>query len=585
MNHSTQHDAMTWLWIFTKARRGYYILSVLFALIGVAFHLAPYFFMAGIIEHLMTGHTEWHFYLHQGLIIALLWLARYLFHAISTLLSHHATFLTLADIRKALLRKLARLPLGTVQEQPSGSYKNTIVERVGLIETTLAHIVPEFTANLCGAAAVFLYLMILDWRIGLWSLLTLPVGVLLFAIMMKKMPAWYPQTIEKTKILNNTAVEYINGIEVIKAFGQAKTSYGKFQNAAKEGADCFIEWMRSCVFEHSFGMAILPATLIAILPAGTRYVLNGSLNPSDFVFAIILSFGIVVPLLTVFSYTDDLTQIQQIMGDVAGILNREDLSRPKWAKALPRDAEIVLKDVYFAYGDSDVLHGVNLTIHPGTVNALVGPSGSGKSTIAKLIASLWDVSSGDITMGGVNIKHLPLDVYNRYVAYISQDNYLFDCSVMDNIRMGKAGATDEDVIEAAKACGCHDFIMSLENGYHTLCGDAGGHLSGGERQRIAIARAMLKDSPVVIFDEATSYTDPESEAVVQSALATLMQGKTVLVIAHRLSTIADADQICVIQDGNIVAEGKHEALLSTCELYQSMWQAHRAVRVSEGVAL
>ena len=219
-----------------------------------------------------------------------------------------------------------------------------------------------------------------------------------------------------------------------------------------------------------------------------------------------------------------------------------------------------------------------MEIRQGEVNAIVGPSGSGKSTIARLIDSLWDTDSGTITYGGVDIKELPLPYYTDQIAYVAQDNYLFDMSVMENIRLGKPGATDEDVINAARGCGCHDFIMSLENGYDTIVGGAGGHLSGGERQRICIARAMLKDAPVVILDEATAYTDPENEALVQSSVAKLVRGRTLIVIAHRLSTITDADKIFVVNNGNIEAVGKHERLLEDCALYRKMWEAHRMAK-------
>ena len=577
-NPNGNPNAMSWLFEFTKGRRGRYALSVLLAILGVVCALFVYVLMARVITALVDGDTDQSWYFQQGLYMALLWGLRHLLHAVSTATSHKATFEVLGEIRKRLLAKLAKLPLGTVQETSSGAYKNTICERVDSIETTLAHIVPEFTANICGAIVFFVYLMLVDWRIGLWSLITVPVALVLFAVMMAKSPKWYPQTIEKTKALNATAVEYINGIEVIKAFGQSKTSYGKFVKAAQEGADCFIDWMRACIFEQTFGMQIMPATLISVLPAGVFYSMNGTLSPANFIFCIILSFGVITPLLTVFSYMDDLAVITVVMSDVADIMDKPDLIRPEEVVHMPADNSIELQNVRFAYKEDEVLHGVNMRIAPGTVNALVGPSGSGKSTIAKLIASLWDVKEGAVKIGGVDIRELPLDIYNSYVAFVSQDNYLFNLSVMDNIRLGKAGATDEEVIEAAKKCGCHAFIMSLENGYNTICGGAGGHLSGGERQRIAVARAMLKDAPIVILDEATSYTDPESEAVMQSALARLIQGKTVIVIAHRLSTIADADQIFVVEDGNIIMHGRQDELLASCPLYKNMWKTHMSAR-------
>ena len=578
MNDSnTNPNGIPWLFRFTKGYRGWYVLSILLAVSGVGFLVAVYVVMADVITHLVSQVRVGAWYLNRSLVIAACWVARYLLHAGSTAISHGATFKVLASIRKGILEKLSRLPLGAVQENPSGAYKNTICERVDSIEVTLAHMLPEFTANICGAIAFFVYLMHVDWRVGLWSLVTVPVGLAFFTVMMMKYPKYYPQTIEKTKTLNSTAVEYINGIEVIKAFGQSGSSYEKFVRAAKEGADCFIDWMRACTVEQSFGMAFFPATLIGILPAGAFYCMDGSLTAADFIFCIILSFGIVTPLLTVFSYTDDLATIPVIMGEVADIMDQEDLVRPQKAEALPADSSVELVNVRFAYKEEEVLHGISLRAESGTVNALVGPSGSGKSTIARLIASLWDVKNGAVRIGGVDIRKLPIEDYNRYIAYVSQENYLFNLSVMDNIRLGRPDATDEEVMDAAKRCGCHEFILHLENGYQTMCGGSGSHLSGGERQRISIARAMLKDAPIVILDEATSYTDPESEAVIQHSLAKLMQGKTVIVIAHRLSTISDADRIFVVKDGTILASGKQEELLSSCELYREMWKAHIAV--------
>ena len=325
-------------------------------------------------------------------------------------------------------------------------------------------------------------------------------------------------------------------------------------------------------------MAILPSTLLGILPVGCVLHMHGTLSAETFLTVIVLSFGVMQPLITAFSYTDDIAQVKTIVDEIAEVLSGEDMQRPRTVERLPADNAIELKNVRFAYHDKEVLHEINLHIAPGTVNALVGSSGSGKSTIARLIASLWDVKDGTIKLGGVDIRTLPLAECTKRIAYVSQDNYLFDLSVKDNIRMGRKGATNAEVIDAAKKCGCHEFIMGLENGYQTVCGASGGHLSGGERQRISIARAMLKDAPIVILDEATSYTDPENEAVIQSALAKLVRGKTLLVIAHRLSTIADADQIIVVNHGKIETTGTQSELLASCPLYQTMWEAHISVK-------
>lgn len=578
----TKRSAASWLSELAGPRKGEYLLSVLAALAGVACSLIPYFIMIELIKALVGGTADKAWCLNRCLIMGLWWVLRYILHSISTTLSHHATFHVLANIRLRLMNKLATLPLGTVLEQSSGSYKNIIVERVDSIETTLAHIVPEMTSNIVGAFAVLVLLFTVDWRMGLATLIVLPLGILCFLSMFSGYEAKFQRAVNATKTLNDTAVEYIGGIEVIKAFGQSKTSYAKFVSAAKEGADCFIEWMQSCIFGQTAGMAVFPSTLIGILPIGCLLFMHGSLTAETFLTVIILSFGIMQPLITAFSYTDDLAQVGTIVGEVAEILDRQDLKRPERSEMLPKDNAIELKDVHFAYKEKEVLHGVSLRIEPGTVNALVGPSGSGKSTIARLIASLWDVDSGSITLGGVDIRTLPLRECTDRIAYVSQDNYLFDLSVMDNIRMGRKGAADEQVIAAAKACGCHDFIMGLENGYQTVCGSSGGHLSGGERQRISIARAMLKDAPVVILDEATSYTDPENEAVIQSALARLIQGKTLVVIAHRLSTVADADCIFVVENGEIIDRGTQEELLESCPLYKKMWEAHMCVKDNDG---
>lgn len=578
----TKRSTVSWLSELAGPRKGEYLLSVLAALAGVACSLVPYFIMIELIQALVGGTADREWCLRCCLIMGLWWVLRYVLHSVSTVLSHHATFHVLADIRLRLMKKLATLPLGTVLEKSSGSYKNIIVERVDSIETTLAHMVPEMTSNIVGAIAVLVLLFVVDWRMGLATLIVLPLGILCFLSMFNGYEAKFQRAVNATKALNDTAVEYIGGIEVIKAFGQSKTSYAKFVSAAKEGADCFIEWMQSCIFGQTAGMAVFPSTLIGILPIGCLLFMHGSLPAETFLTVIILSFGIMQPLITAFSYTDDLAQVGTIVGEVAEILDGQDLKRPDTAAELPKDNAIELKDVRFAYQEKEILHGVSLRIEPGTVNALVGPSGSGKSTIARLMASLWDVGGGSITLGGVDIRTLPLKECTDRIAYVSQDNYLFDLSVMDNIRMGRKGATDEQVITAAKACGCHDFIMSLENGYQTICGSSGGHLSGGERQRISIARAMLKDAPVVILDEATSYTDPENEAVIQSALARLIQGRTLVVIAHRLSTVADADRIFVVQDGNIAARGTQAELLESCPLYREMWEAHMSVKDNDG---
>lgn len=565
---------LSWILEFAGRKRAYFGGSVILAMVGVAASFVPYLIIANIVDRLLAGNRDWDYYLKQVLLMGLFWVIRMTLHSFSTSLSHVATFTVLAGIRKQLCDKLSKIPLGSVLDDNSGTYKNIIVERVDSMETTLAHIVPEFTANILLPVVMFIYILTIDWRLGLANFVGAVIGLIFMAVMMYKSRGGYELSVQKTKKLNDTAVEYINGIEVIKAFGKTGSSYEKFVIAAREGADVFIDWMRRCIWPQSGTMSFLPATFLGVLPVGLILVKNGSLSPGGFIAGIILSAGLITPLVVAFSYTDDLLKMGTIFGEVTEILERDDMVRPEKAAAKPEGSDIILSDVRFTYKDKEVLHGIDMEIKQGEVAAIVGPSGSGKSTIARLIDSLWDVDSGTITYGGVNIKDLPLDLYMGQIAYVAQDNFLFDMSVKENIRLGKAGATDEEVINAAKATGCHDFICGLENGYDTIVGGAGGHLSGGERQRICIARAMLKDAPVVILDEATAYTDPENEALVQSSVAKLVKGRTLIVIAHRLSTIVDADRIFVINEGNVEAVGTHKELLGSSILYKKMWAAH-----------
>lgn len=570
-----------WVMEFAGIDRSAYIISVLMATVSVLAGFAPYLFVANIVKALINGEKELRFYLVQCGFITICWLVNKIFHAISTTMSHKATFGVLAEIRRRLTKKMSRMPLGDVLEESSGSYKNIIIERVDSMETTLAHIIPEVISNCIVPIGIFVMMLKVDWRLALISLISVPVGLVFFSLMMVGSGESFNNTIVKTKALNDTAVEYINGIEVIKAFGKSKSSYEKFIVAAKEGADCFIEWMRRCNLWQNLAMTIMPAQLITLLPFTGWFYLTGRVTGEDGLMLIILTLGLVSPFMIVSGHMDNISKVGSIIGEVTAILEKRELKRPDIIKQLPYGNDIKLNNVHFGYKEQEVLHGIDIEIKEGTVNALVGPSGSGKSTIAKLIASFWDTDEGTVTYGGVDIRDIPLAEYNKYIAYVSQDNYLFDETVMNNIRMGRPGATDEEVISAAKACGCHKFIMGLEKGYDTIAGGAGGHLSGGERQRISIARAMLKNAPVVILDEATAYTDPENEALVQRSVAKLIAGKTLIVIAHRLSTIATADQIIVINDGRVDAVGTQEELLKSSELYKEMWDAHISSRDSE----
>ena len=563
-------SAASWLLELAEGRYGEYALSVLAALLGVACSLIPYFIIIRIITALVNGTAELSRCLALCAWMAGCWVLRYVLHSASTSLSHHATFHVLANTRTRLLDKLATLPLGTVLDRSSGSYKNIIVERVDSIETTLAHLLPEMTSNIVGALAVLVLLFIEDWRMGLSMLIVVPLGAGCFMSMFSGHEEKFQRTVTSTKALNDTAVEYISGIEVIKAFGQSKTSYAKFVSAAKEGADCFIDWMRGSLFGQAAGMAILPSTLLGILPVGCLLYMHGTLSAETFLAVIVLSFGVMQPLITAFSYTDDIAQVTTIVGEVAEVLSGEDMQRPESAEKLPDDNAIELKNVRFAYHDKEVLHGVSLHIAPGTVNALVGPSGSGKTTVSRLAARFWDYQKGSITVGGMDVSRIDPEKLMSLYSIVFQDVTLFDNTILENIRLGRKGATDEEVLTAAKLANCEEFAEKLPDKWNTNIGENGCALSGGERQRISIARAFLKDAPIILLDEDTASMDVENETAIQEALSRLIKNKTVLIIAHRMRTVAGADKVVVLKDGIVAEQGRPDELYARNGLYAHM---------------
>lgn len=561
------------LMAFIKPHRAGFITSVILAVLSVTSGMVPYFAVARMVNLLISGEKNFSIYLAWGAAALTAYLLKSILHGISTRCSHEATFHVLSELRRAVADKLTRVSMGYLTDTPSGRLKTTMVERVEQMEVPLAHIIPEMTSNLLVPIAIVVYLFLLDWRMALVSLITIPIGMLCYMAQMKEYPKKYGAVVQASKHMSATTVEYIGGIEVIKAFNQSAASYGKFTQAVRQSADLMLDWMKSTQGYSALMMTIWPAVLIGVLPIGCVFYRSGSLTAPDFITIAILSLGIVGPLVAAIFLTDDLSKIATITGEIGAVLSEPDLERPVQRKEL-HGLDIGLRDVTFAYKDKQVLNGVTLNIRQGTTTALVGPSGSGKSTIAKLIASYWDAGGGSITIGGVDVKNLPPEQVMDLIGYVSQDNFLFNVSVRENIRMGRPEATDDEVEAVAKASGCHEFIMGLDHGYDTVVGGAGGHLSGGERQRVAIARAMMKNAPIVILDEATSYTDPENEAVLQDAIGRLTRGKTLIVIAHRLSTITDADQIAVVEQGKILDAGTHDELLKRCSLYAQMWAAH-----------
>ncbi|MCT4544710.1 MAG: ABC transporter ATP-binding protein/permease [Vallitalea sp.] len=568
------------IWELGESERGKLKSAIVLALFGVIFGIVPYFCAAKIVVSLLNDEKAFNFYLFWCGIAMAGYFLRTMLYNLALAISHKGTFRILKNIRQMVLEKLPKLPLGSVMDISSGKLKQVIVDQVESMETTLAHLFPEMTSNLMAPILVIIYLFILDWRMALLSLVSIPIGMFFMMMIMRNYSTDYEKSVKVTQDMNETIVEYIGGIEVIKAYNQGKNSYAKFADRVKANASYYYNWMKRCQFGMALALSIAPTTLITVLPVGFIFYSKGSLSLDNFITIIILAMSIVGPLIAAMNFIDNLAKVGTTVASVDELLNAKEQNHGI-TKVVLQNRDIELTNVSFGYSeDKEILHNLDLSIPTGSVTALVGPSGSGKSTIAKLIAGFWDVSQGKITIGGVDVKDIPLTQLYDEVAFVSQDNFLFDDTVMNNIRMGNTKATDEQVIAAATQAGCDEFIKELEHGYYTKVGSGGAHLSGGEKQRISIARAMIKDSPIVVLDEATAYIDPENEAVIQKAVAQLVKGKSLILIAHRLSTITSSDKIVVVKNGTIEAEGTHNELLKN-KLYHDMWAAHIGMREEE----
>jgi len=559
---------------FTGSSKVPLALSVLLAIMSVIGGLVPYVAVYQILLLLIEGTQTMQRLLFWIAIAAAGYIALTVFHAISSYFSHRAAYHILEEIRLQLAERLIRAPLGHVLNQPVGTIKNVLIDRVETLELPLAHIIPEGISNLFLPIGVFVYMLTIDYRLALASLITVPVALIVYAFMMRNFNTQYQHYMEASNHVNSVIVEYVEGIEVIKTFNQTNASYEKFTNAITDFKNYTMQWFRGTWPWMTLGNAILPSTLVGTLPIGLWLYYQGAINPAQLIICLILSMGLIYPLMKFTVFVNDFKAIEYAIADTKAYLNLESLPITEEIIALEH-YDIVFNDISFSYNDEqNVLHQLSLTIPEKSYTALVGPSGSGKSTIAKLLARFWDVTEGSITIGHTNIQDIHPNELAKKISYVAQDNFLFKTSLFENIRMGNPHASDEEVYRAARLARCDTFIARLENGYDTDSGEAGNKLSGGEKQRIAIARAILKNAPIIILDEATAFTDPENEAEIQKAFNELAKDKTLIVIAHRLSTIKHADQIVVLKDGSIHKIGTHNELLATNVLYQTLWKAH-----------
>lgn len=551
-------------------------MSVILPVLSVTLGLVPFYCMYEMIC-LFADDTITAAAIVKWCLLALVAYAmKILTFSLSTGTSHSMAYTILEGLRLRLADRFLHAPLGNVENHTIGEIKNMMVDKIENLEPPLAHMIPEGAGHLVLPIVSIIALCALDWRLALASLVTFPLSFICMGLTFKISGKNFEKYDKSANYMNSTIVEYIEGIEVIKAFGRAGVSYEKYAGAINDFRTFVVKWLTSTFATMKLSFALFPSTLIGTLPAALALANNGTITVAQAALAVMLSISMVGSLAKLEVFSENMRQVKFTVESLEEFLEMPELPEPA-KRADVKHTDVELKNVHFSYtGDvkDEVLHGIDLKLPEGGFTALVGPSGGGKSTVAKLIARFWDVTDGEITVGGVNIKDMPLSQLSEYVSFVTQDNFLFRCSLLENIRLGDPNATDEEVKAAAKAAQCEEFINKLPQGYNTPAGEAGKRLSGGEKQRIAIARMMLKNAPIVILDEATAFTDPENEDKIQRSIIALTKGKTLLVIAHRLSTIKNADNIVVLKNGKIEAEGRQEELLENCPLYRDMWQAH-----------
>ena len=500
----------------------------------------------------------------------------------SLMLSHIAAFNILYEIRMQLAQKMVRLPLGFFSRRASGELKKIMSDDVERIELFIAHHIPDIVTALLFPLILVSYMFAVDWRLAIVVLAVLAMAFYVMGRMYtgKKIREVSKRYVETLGRMNASIVEYIRGIQVVKTFTESTNAYRKLNDDIKEYRKFANEVNVQYQPTYVGFLTILSSALLFIIPVAV-WLLVGSASYATFVPVLLmfLFFGVAVffPVLKLLWIGSFLNQNNMGVQKIDDILYMDEIEEPDIPRH-PKDASVEFRNVSFAYDTTPILKAISFISHPGTITALVGPSGAGKSTVAMLAARFWDVQSGEILIGGVPVKEIPTSVLMDNVAFVFQDNMLFFDTIEENIRMGNKTATFEEVARAACAAQCHEFIESLPNGYQTLVGEGGIYLSGGEAQRIALARAILKDSPIILLDEATAFADPENESKILAAFSHLIKGKTVLVIAHRLSTITNADRILYVDKGVIAEQGTHEQLLALKGEYARMWETYNRAK-------
>ena len=503
------------------------------------------------------------------ILILIGYVGKAVFTSLGMKLSHKAAFGVLHNIRKKYASNVVDHPMGQISKNGIGRYKKGFVEDVELIETSLAHLIPEGIPYIMTVILLYIFVFLTDVRLGFASMVVIPLSLIPLSLMTvtgsKKMPKYFASVDN----LNSTIIEYISGMEVVKIFNKTSKAFSKYEKSVTDARDFTYDWYKTSWLSSALLYSILPVTLLLTLPLGFYFYNTGSLEFSDFTFILILNIALSEPLIKLVEFTPSVSQVQFAFEKLEDTFATEPLQTGLVEK-MPENFDILIDNITFAYAKVKIFECFSLSIKEGQHIALVGESGSGKSTLAKLLVHFWDIDNGNIKIGGIDLREYSSKTLMDIVSYVSQDNFLFSGTVMENLLMSRANLSEDEVIKICKQASCYDFITKLENGFNTEVGNSGKKLSGGERQRLTIVRAILKNAPIVILDEATSRTDAENEKNIQDALAVLLKNKTVIMIAHRIDLIENCDKIIVLSKGKIEGIGTHEELIETSSVYNKL---------------
>lgn len=555
-----------------------WVLSAVSALVA----LVPFVYIWKILRDVLNAAPDYAQAVnipHYGWMAVLFAVLAYLIYIAALMCSHLSAFRVATNLRLEVSEHLATLPLGFTETFGSGKLRKIIHESTGAAETFLAHQLPDKYNAMATPIGLLVLLLVFDWRLGLLSLVPVALGfVIMSAMTGRRMADKMRQYGNALESMSNEAVEYVRGIPVVKTFGQSVFSFKKFKATIDEYEKWVIAYTKELRMPMMLYTAAINGVFAFLIVGGLLFTRNGVTSEFllNLLFYIIITPVISLTLTRIMYMSENELVVADALARVDSVLDAEPVPENDHPRH-PKDASVSLKDVHFSYdGKTDVIKGVSLKIQPGQMVAFVGPSGGGKSTLANLICRFFDVQSGSVRVGGADVRDIPKEELMDTISFVFQNSRLLKGSILDNVRLGRAQATEAEVLAALKAAQCMDIIEKFPAGIHTVIGTKGVYLSGGEQQRIAIARAMLKNAPILLLDEATAFADPDNEAKVQAAFAQLAKGKTVLMIAHRLSTVANADCIYVVQDGQIVESGTKDELCAQNGLFARMWQDYQA---------